>query len=145
QRLADRITPEDVSRWEKEVFDASTKRTARNKYTGRFGELAVRTMLQNLGSKYMISEQVTVTFGKRSRRYVDFLVFDRGTRLPIAAIEVKTGGAIRSAAQALKDRLIGEGEGVFARGSQWIFGKSVELPTVVVSEDANMLGRFIVQ
>ena len=73
----------------------------------------------------MLGTQVYVkTPGAGRGRYVDILIKNNKTG-KVVAIEVKSGGAVRSKAQLAKDKIIADGKGIFGNS-----GKSTKGVTV---------------
>ncbi|WP_281912974.1 RHS repeat-associated core domain-containing protein, partial [Pseudomonas lactis] len=103
----------------------SSAQRRQNKANGKAAENLVHKKLLNNPNVTVLGTQVYIrTPGAGRGRYVDILIRNNKTG-KIVAVEVKSGGAVRSKAQLAKDKIITDGKGIF--GSS---GKSTKGVTV---------------
>ncbi|MCR8661782.1 DUF6531 domain-containing protein [Pseudomonas carnis] len=103
----------------------SSAQRRQNKVNGKAAENLVHQKLLNNPKVTVLGTQVYVkTPGAGRGRYVDILIKNNKTG-KVVAIEVKSGGAVRSKAQLAKDKIIADGKGIFGNS-----GKSTKGVTV---------------
>ena len=103
----------------------SATQRRQNKTNGKAAENLVHQKLLKNPNVTVLGTQVYVKTPSAGRgRYVDILIKNNKTG-KIVAIEVKSGGAIRSKAQLAKDKIIADGKGIFKQS-----GKSTKGVTV---------------
>jgi RHS repeat-associated protein len=96
-------------------FDPFGLDVCANRTAGKAAEGFAEDALKNVSPTFkLIGKQVAVQTGtgRRGLRYIDLLFRDTSTGL-LHAVEVKSGGATRSAAQVAKDQIIERGGGTF--------------------------------
>ncbi|EDX3117388.1 hypothetical protein B6O77_004608, partial [Salmonella enterica subsp. enterica serovar Mississippi] len=95
----------------------SAQQRAANKANGKAAEALVLDKLRRNPNVTVLGTQVYVkTPGAGRGRYIDILIQDNKTG-KIIAVEVKSGGATRSAGQLAKDKVITSGKGTFGKNA----------------------------
>jgi RHS repeat-associated protein len=109
------------------AFEASplAVQIGRNALKGALGEKTVSAMLRLRGFR-VVGGQVTVRTSK-GIRYVDYIVEKGGEFL---AIEVKTGGAVRSLLQLAKDGAMEAEGGLIGKNGGTLIGQVMKLKTI---------------
>lgn len=115
KQAAKKGAKEGAKQGTKKGADAAAKKAAKrrlgeNQLAGRLAEMEVRNKLEKEGFE-VVAEQVAVKT-PHTRRRIDLLVRDKRTG-ELRAVEVKSGGATRDAAQVRKDRALENGDAVF--------------------------------
>jgi len=103
----------------------SSAQRRQNKANGKAAEDLVHQKLLNNPNVTVLGRQVYVkTPGAGRGRYVDILIKNNKTG-KVVAVEVKSGGAIRSKAQLAKDKIIADGKGIFGSSGKSTRGVTV--------------------